>query len=204
MKKNRLKIAIQKKGRLRESSLNFLTSCGLKFIPNGCSLIQKSEQGEIDLIFLRDDDIPEYVSRGIVDFAIIGRNVLLEKQMAAKTIRELNFAKCVLLIAVPINSLIKKPKDLNNKRIATTYPQLLKQYLIKNNINSTIIQISGSVEITPELDLADAICDIVQTGNTLKIHKLKPIDNILESQALLVTNNSMNYAKQKLKELLLK
>ena len=204
MKTNSLKIAIQKKGRLSEASLAFLNSLGLKFIPNGRALIQKCEGRDLDLLFLRDDDIPEYVSRGIADFAIIGQNVLLEKKMDAEVIRELDFAKCRLDIAVPESSPIKTPKDLEGERIATTYPELLKGYLSENNINSAVIPIQGSVEITPELNLADAICDIVQTGNTLKAHNLKPLVTILESKALLITNNVSKNGKEKLKELLLK
>jgi len=204
MKNDRLKIAIQKKGRLSEASLAFLNSLGLMFKPNGHSLIQKCEDRNIDLILLRDDDIPEYVSRGVADFAIIGQNVLLEKRMQAEIIRELDFAKCRLDIAVPEDSPIKVLKDLEGERIATTYPELLKEYLAKNNINSAIIPIQGSVEITPELNLADAICDVVQTGNTLKAHNLKPLVTILESKALLITNDVGKKGKQQLKELLLR
>ena len=204
MKNDRLKIAIQKKGRLSEASLAFLNSLGLRFTPNGHYLIQKCEDREIDLILLRDDDIPEYVNRGIADFAIIGQNVLLEKQLNANIIRELDFAKCRLCIAVPEDSAIKTIKDLEGERIATTYPELLKEYLAKNNINSAIIPIQGSVEITPELNLADAICDVVQTGNTLKAHNLKPLVTILESKALLITNDVVKKGKQELRELLLK
>lgn len=204
MKNDKLKIAIQKKGRLSETSLAFLNSLGLRFTPNGHYLIQKCEDREIYLILLRDDDIPEYVNRGIADFAIIGQNVLLEKQTKTDVIRELDFAKCHLDIAVPEDSLIKTPKDLEGERIATTYPQLLKEYLAKNNINSAIIPIQGSVEITPELNLADAICDVVQTGNTLKAHNLKSLVTILESKALLITNNVPKDGKEALKELLLK
>jgi len=204
MKNDRLKIAIQKKGRLSEASLAFLNSLGLKFTPNGHYLIQKCENKDIDLILLRDDDIPEYVSQGVADFAIIGQNVLLEKQFNASVIRELDFAKCRVDIAVPEDSPIKTPQDLEGERIATTYPELLKTYLTKNNINSAIIPIQGSVEITPELNLADAICDVVQTGNTLKAHNLKPLVTILESKALLITNNVPKEGKEALKELLLK
>ena len=189
MKNERLKIAIQKKGRISEASLAFLNSIGLRFTPNGHYLIQKCEDKDIDLILLRDDDIPEYVNRGIADFAIIGQNVLLEKQLNATVIRELDFAKCRLAIAVPEDSSIKTLNNLEGERSATTYPRLLKEYLTQNNINCAIIPISGSVEITPELNLADAICDVVQTGNTLKAHNLKPLVTILESKALLITNN---------------
>jgi ATP phosphoribosyltransferase len=202
MKNTRLKIAIQKKGRLNEASLAFLRSLGLIFAPNGHSLVQKCENRDIDLILLRDDDIPEYVSRGIADFAIVGQNVLLEKAAQADVVRELDFARCKLSIAVPEDSPIKTPADLEGERIATTYPQLLKNYLAQNNINCAIVPISGSVEITPELNLADAICDIVQTGNTLRAHNLIPIVTILESKAVLIANNIAKEGKQELKELL--
>ncbi|MDP9249631.1 MAG: ATP phosphoribosyltransferase [bacterium] len=200
----RLKIAIQKKGRLHEASLDFLNSLGLAFTPNGHSLIQKCKNRDIDLVFLRDDDIPEYVSRGIADFAIVGQNVLLEKKIVINVLRELDFAKCSLAIAVPKNSVIKTIKDLEGERIATTYPHLLRNYLGQHNINAAIIPISGSVEITPELNLADAICDIVQTGNTLNAHNLKPLLTILESRAVLITNDVDKNGKGLLKELLLK
>ncbi len=203
MKNQRLKIAIQKNGRLSEASIAFLTSFGLRFTPNGRFLIQKCENREIDLVLLRDDDIPEYVSRGIVDFAIVGQNVLLETQLKIEVIRTLDFARCQLSIAVPEDSLIKTLKDLEGKRIATTYPQVLKNYLTQNNINSVVVPTSGSVEIAPELDVADAVCDIVQTGATLKAHRLVPLVTILESQAVLITSRAVTNSKQGLRELLL-
>ena len=153
---------------------------------------------------MRDDDIPLYVNRGIADFAIIGENIKIESGFDVEVIREFDFAKCSLVIAVPKNSSIIKPSDLEGERIATSYPQLLKAYLANNNISATIISIAGSVEISPELNLADAICDITQTGETLKAHGLKPIVTILESKALLITNDVVKNWKQATRDLLLK
>ena len=170
MNKDRIIIAIQKKGRLSDASMAFLKSLGIEFAPNENYYIQKCRDRNIDLLLLRDDDIPLYVNRGIADFAIIGENMKIESGFDVEVIREFDFAKCSLVIAVPKNSSIIKPSDLEGERIATSYPQLLKTYLAKNNINATIISIAGSVEISPELNLADAICDITQTGETLKAH----------------------------------
>jgi ATP phosphoribosyltransferase len=184
----RIKIAIQKTGRLNQASMDFLASRGLEFLPNGHSLVQECKNFDLDVLFLRDDDIPEYVSRGVANFGIVGQNVLLEKRMVAEVIRNLDFGRCRLAIAVPEGSAIKTPRDLEGERIATTYPRLLKDYLKRTGIDAAIIPISGSVEITPELNLADSICDIVQTGNTLRAHKLVPLVTILESQAVLISS----------------
>ena len=204
MNKDRIIIAIQKKGRLSDASMAFLKSLGIEFAPNENYYIQKCRDRNIDLLLLRDDDIPLYVNRGIADFAIIGENMKIESGFDVEVIREFDFAKCSLVIAVPKNSSIIKPSDLEGERIATSYPQLLKTYLAKNNINATIISIAGSVEISPELNLADAICEITQTGETLKAHGLKPIVTILESKALLITNDVVKNWKQATRELLLK
>ena len=204
MKKEKLKIAIQKKGRLSEASLNFLNSLGLTFIPNGRSLIQKCKDQDIDLILLREDDIPEYVGRGIVDFGIIGKNTFFEEKVSMNIMRELNFAKCVISIAVPEHSVIKTSRDLEGERIATTYPVILKNYLKENQINAAIIPIAGSAEIAPELNLADAICDVVQTGNTLRAHNLKPLIKIMDLNAILIGNDVVKKGKEELKKILMK
>ena len=183
---DRLKIAIQKSGRLNPPSLALLASLGLEFLPSGNALLQPCRNADLDLLFLRDDDIPEYVSRGVADFAIVGENVLLEKQATVEVVRRLDFGRCRLVIAVPEASEIRDPRDLEGERIATTYPHLLARYLKREHIDAAIIPISGSVEITPELNLADAVCDIVQTGNTLTAHRLRPLVTILESRAVLI------------------
>ncbi len=192
----KLRIAIQKSGRLNEPSMDFLKSLGLSFPPNGKSLIHQCENFDLEVLYLRDDDIPEYVSRGVADFGIVGQNVLLEKEVHLPILKELGFGKCSLVIAVPEKSPIKKSKHLDGERISTSYPRLLTKYLTSKNVESTIIPISGSAEITPGLNLSDAICDIVQTGKTLKANKLVSIFKVLESQAVLIESPHINPNKK--------
>ncbi|MEK7480350.1 MAG: ATP phosphoribosyltransferase [Patescibacteria group bacterium] len=194
----RQRIAIQKKGRLYQASMDFLLSRGLTFAQNGRSLIVSSENADIDLIYLRDDDIPEYVSRGVADFGIVGENVLAEKGAGLSVVAKLGFGECSLMIAVPQGSRIQEPADLEGKRIATTYPKLLSEYLRKTGVEAHIVPISGSAEITPELDLADAVCDIVQTGDTLKAHGLVPVFTVMKSQAVLVQSPEASRGKEEL------
>ena len=193
----RQRIAIQKSGRLYQASMDFLTARGLSFPANGKSLILPCENSDIDLLLLRDDDIPEYVRAGVADFGIVGQNVLAEKGIDLAVVEKLDFGRCKLVIAVPEESKIRKPEDLAGKRIATSYPKLLTTFLQKSGVEAIIVPISGSTEITPELDLADAICDIVQTGSTLKAHDLVPICVIMESQAVLVESPQSKQAKKR-------
>ncbi len=193
----RQRIAIQKSGRLYQASMDFLTARGLKFPPNGKSLIVPCENFDIDMLLLRDDDIPEYVRAGVADFGIVGENVLAEKGIELPVIEKLDFGKCKLVIAVPEESRIKTPENLQGKRIATSYPKLLSGFLKEKSVEAVVVPISGSTEITPELDLADAICDIVQTGSTLKAHDLAPICVIMESQAVLVQSPQSKLAKKR-------
>lgn len=191
----RQRIAIQKSGRLHKASMDFLMLRGLSFQPNGKSLIHPCDNFDIDLLYLRDDDIPEYVSRGVADFGIVGENVLAEKGIELPLVKKLGFGECKLVIAAPSDARIREPSDLGGKRIATSYPNLLSAYLTREGISASIVPISGSAEVTPELDLADAICDIVQTGSTLKAHDLVPLFTIMESQAVLVTSPRKTQAK---------
>jgi len=184
--RNKTKIAVQKSGRLAEPSLHFLYSLGLKFKPNGRSLVTPCENHDIDILHLRDDDIPEYVCRSVVDFGIVGENVLYEKNAHVNILKRLGFCPCSLVIAVPKGSQIQVLEDLEGERIATSYPRLLAKFLEQRGINAAIITIRGSVEVTPTLNLADAICDITQTGRTLKDHDLIPLVTVLESQAVLI------------------
>lgn len=202
--RKRLKIAVQKNGRLNQGSMEYLCGLGLKFAANGHSLIQPCVNKELDILFLRDDDIPQFVSRGVADIGIVGQNVLFETRAPAQVVKHLDFAKCRLMIAVPAHSAIKTIKDLDGKRIATTYPSLLARFLAENRINAATIPFAGSVEIAPEMNLADAVCDIVQTGRTLAAHNLVPLATILESQAVLITGpkNKVGTNHQKLIELL--
>ncbi|MEK7106892.1 MAG: ATP phosphoribosyltransferase [Patescibacteria group bacterium] len=193
----RQRIAIQKSGRLHKASMDFLSARGLIFPPNERSLILPCKNSDIDLLLLRDDDIPEYVRSGVADFGIVGENVLAEKGIELPVIKKLDFGRCKLVIAIPSDSRIKTPEDLEGKRIATSYPKLLAKYLAKQGVEASIVAISGSTEIAPELDLADAICDLVQTGSTLKAHDLVPLFVIMESQAVLVESPKSKVAKDR-------
>lgn len=181
-----VRIAVQSKGRLSDPSLEFLFSAGLSFNPNGRNCLVTCENYDIDLLFLRDDDIPRYVARGVADFGIVGKNIVLEQNVKVTVAKELEFGICSLVIAVPNESPIRTVQDLQGKRIATTYPTTLRNYLKQKRIKASIIQLKGSVEIAPTLDLADAICDLTQSGKTLTENNLKPLETVLESKAVLI------------------
>ena len=183
-----LKIAVQKKGRLAEPSRQILKSIGLDFEHYEGRLFSPCRNFPLDILFLRDDDIPEYVQDGVADLGIVGLNVVQEKAAQVVELDALGFGTCTLSIAVPRNSSFRSVYDLENKRIATSYPRVLKRFLEMKKIKARIIQISGSVEITPSLDVADAICDLVSTGSTLKINELEPIEIVLKSEAFLIAN----------------
>lgn len=190
MKVNKTRIAIQKSGRLEAPSEKYLASLGLKFKKNNKNLIVPCRDSNIEILYVRNIDIPEYVKQCVAEFGIVGENILKEKKTNLEIIKKLGFGLCSLVIAVPKNSQIKKIKDLEGERIATSYPNTLKKYLKENKINAVVIEIKGSVEIAPSLNLADAICDITQTGNTLKENNLRPIATIFKSEAVLIKNPS--------------
>jgi ATP phosphoribosyltransferase len=181
-----LKIAIQKSGRLNEKSVELLKNCGLNFENYKSSLISPVSNFPLEILFLRDDDIPEYVQDGIADLGIVGENVIEETEVAVSYLQRLGFGKCSLKIAITNNSDINDLKDLEGRSIATTYPVILGKFLHKQNINSDIRTISGSVEISPGLGLSDAICDLVSTGGTLKSNGLKPFADVMSSEAVLI------------------
>jgi ATP phosphoribosyltransferase len=145
----------------------------------------------LDILFLRDDDIPEYVQDGVADIGIAGENVVYEKQAKTILLEKLGFGRCSLLIAHPENNELKEIAELNGKTIATTYPKILKDYLEKNKIDAKIIELSGSVEIAPSLGVADLICDIVSTGNTLMMNKLKKSFEVFKSEAVLISSENL-------------
>jgi len=182
----RTQIAIQKSGRLTDGSVKFLSSRGLRFQRNGRNLITPCDGAPCDVLHLRDDDIPEYVCRSVVDFGIVGENVLYERNVHVRLLKRLGFSPCSLVIAVPQDSSIKVPEDLEGERIATSHPRLLTRFLRERQINAAIITIRGAVEVTPQLNLADAVCDITQTGTTLREHALVPLTTVFESQAVLI------------------
>ena len=181
-----LKIAIQKSGRLNEKSVELLKNCGLNFENYKSSLISPVSNFPLEILFLRDDDIPEYVQDGIADLGIVGENVIQETEVEVAYLQRLGFGKCSLKIAVPNNDSIVSLVDLNGKAIATTYPVILGKYLKEQGIQSDIRTISGSVEISPGLGLSDAICDLVSTGGTLKSNGLKPFADVMTSEAILI------------------
>jgi len=181
-----LKIAIQKSGRLNEKSVELLKNCGLSFENYKSSLISPVSNFPLEILFLRDDDIPEYVQDGIADLGIVGENVIEETEVAVSYLQRLGFGKCSLKIAVTNNSDITDLQNLNGKSIATTYPVILGKFLAKQNIDADIRTISGSVEISPGLGLSDAICDLVSTGGTLKSNGLKPFADVMSSEAVLI------------------
>ncbi len=186
-----LKIAIQKSGRLNEKSVELLKNCGLSFENYKSSLISNVSNFPLEILFLRDDDIPEYVQDGIADLGIVGENVISETGVDVSFLQMLGFGKCTLKLAVQTHSSIQNIADLNGKSIATSYPVILKNFLDKNNIQADIRTISGSVEIAPGLGLSDAIFDIVSTGGTLKSNGLKPFAEVMKSEAVLIGRNGL-------------
>lgn len=195
IKRERLRIAIQKGGRLNEKSLNLLQKCGVNFdLMNGKErLLYQSPDFPLDLMLVRDDDIPEYVSDGVCDLGIVGLNVLEERlpaEPAVTVLRKLGFGKCRLSIAVPNGTTFDGVAQLQGKRIATSYPATLRRFLKEKGLSAEIVELSGSVEIAPALEVADAICDLVSTGSTLGNNDLKEVYPILQSQAVLISGKS--------------
>ena len=197
--KNRLTIAIQKKGRLSDQSVNLIKKSGINFSSKGDNLLAKSNNFPIDILFVRSDDIPSLVSNGDADLAIVGENVLIEKSLFKKTnikkLINLGFSKCRLSLAVPKNI---KTKNIQNKKIATSYPNTIKKYLKDNNITASIVNINGSVELTPYIGMSDMICDLVSSGATLEANNLEEIEVILQSEAVLIKNNNLTSIKDKI------
>jgi ATP phosphoribosyltransferase len=181
-----LKIAIQKSGRLNEKSVELLKNCGLSFDNYKSSLISPVSNFPLEILFLRDDDIPEYVQDGIADLGIVGENVIEETEVKVNYLQRLGFGRCSLKIAVPNTNNIQNVAELDGKSIATTYPVILGKFLAKKGINADIRTISGSVEISPGLGLSDAICDLVSTGGTLRSNGLKPFADVMSSEAVLI------------------
>lgn len=191
-----LRIAIQKSGRLYEDSVQLLKECGIDLRNVKDRLKTVSENFPIEVFFLRDDDIPEYVEDGVADIGIVGQNVLLEKERKVDTIEMLGFGKCRLSVAVPKAMDYSGVQSLQGKRIATSYPQLVKQFLQSNNVQASIHEISGSVEIAPGIGLADVVADLVSSGGTLFMNGLKEVEVILDSQAVLVANSKIDADKK--------
>ena len=198
-----LKIAIQKSGRLYEDSIQLLKECGIQLNNGNKQLKAAAFNFPIEVFFLRDDDIPQYVYDGVADIGIVGENVLLETAKDINLIYRLGFSKCRLSIAVPKAMQYNGASTLNGLKIATTYSTILQDYLTKNNIDCEIHEISGSVEIAPGIGLADAICDLVSSGSTLFTNGLKEVEVILQSEAVLAANKQLSAEKQAILDQLL-
>ncbi len=199
----KLKIAIQKSGRLHDGSVNLLKECGIDVVNGVNKLKTEASNFPLEVYFFRDDDIPQYVEDAVADIGIIGENVVYESNKRVTVVEELGFATCRLSIAVRKGEEYKSAYYLNGKRIATSYPVILQKFLDKNNINAEIHEISGSVEIAPGIGLADAICDIVSSGSTLFMNGLQEAEMILQSRTVLIKNNKLNVAQQQLLDKLL-
>jgi len=191
-----LKIAIQKSGRLYEGSMLLLKECGIEVGNGNNQLRVLASNFPVEIFFLRDDDIPEYVQDAVADIGFIGENVVKEKKKTVDTVEKLGFGKCRLSIAVTKSGSLKTIDDLNGKKIATSYPEILSQYLQQKNIAASIHEISGSVEIAPRIGLADAICDLVSSGSTLFSNELVEIETILSSEAILISNKNLSVEKK--------
>jgi ATP phosphoribosyltransferase len=193
-----LRIAVQSKGRLSEKTQELLKQCGLDFNGGGAQLKIKATNFPLEVLFLRDDDIPGYVSSGVADIGVVGENVADEKGHPFDLVHRLGFAKCRLSIAIPRRFEYTGTEFLEGKRIATSYPKILSRYLKEKGVNATVNEISGSVEIAPAIELADAICDIVSTGSTLLANGLKEAESFYKSEAILISTPGLNGEKKAL------
>jgi len=194
----KLKLAIQKSGRLHDDSIRLLKECGID-ISNGVNKLKaEATNFPIEVYFLRDDDIPQYVEDAVADIGFVGENVVYEKRKKVTVVEKLGFGKCRLSMAVRRGEEYTDASFLNGKKIATSYPVIVENFLKEKNITAEIHEISGSVEIAPGIGLADAICDLVSSGSTLFMNGLKEAETILQSQAVLIRNNQLEDAKTQL------
>ena len=186
-----LRIAIQKSGRSSEKSLEITQNCGIKFGSDSRVLKEQSTNFPLEFLYVRDDDIPSYVRDGVADIGIVGRNEYDEQAIDLEVLRDLGFAKCRLSIAVPNDFTYSGLASLEGKRIATSYPHILERILTEKKISATFVQVSGSVEITPAIGLADVICDLVSTGATLAMNGLREVEKIYTSTAVMIGRKEM-------------
>ena len=192
---SKLKIAIQKSGRLNEESLKLLKSCGIK-VDNGRDQLKVAVPNfPLEILYLRNSDIPQYLEDGVADIAIVGENLLIEQEKEVEIVQKLGFSKCRVSLAVPKGTQTNGANFFEGKKIATSYPNTVKNYLQKNQIKAEIHKISGSVEIAPNIGLADGICDIVSSGSTLFKNGLKETDVILRSEAVLASTKKLSAEK---------
>jgi ATP phosphoribosyltransferase len=199
----KIKIAVQKSGRLYDDSMKLLRECGI-IINNGMNRLKaEAEHFPMEVLFLRDDDIPQYVEDAVADIGIVGENVMLEKNKQVDLIEKLGFSKCRLSLAIPRDKHWEGLISLEGKRIATSYPHILGEFLQQQGIHAEIHEISGSVEIAPGIGLAEAICDLVSSGSTLLTNGLKETEVILRSEAVLIANKQLDEEKNNLLQQLL-
>ncbi|HEX2933995.1 MAG TPA: ATP phosphoribosyltransferase [Bacteroidales bacterium] len=198
-----LKIAIQKSGRLSEKSLELISEAGISLNNGDRKLISKSSNFPIEILFLRDDDIPQYVADGVADIGIVGENVICEKESRVDIVERLGFGKCRLSLAIPKAVDYKGVSYFDGKKIATSYPVILNKFLIENNITAEVHEISGSVEIAPGIGLADSIFDIVSSGSTLISNGLQEVETVMKSEAVIVGYPGMTAEKKQILEKLL-
>jgi ATP phosphoribosyltransferase len=203
MSTNNIRIAVQKSGRLSDDSLKLFKECGIKFESGGSKLRSISSNFPIEFLFLRDDDIPGYVEDGVADLGVVGLNVLMEHTRKVDIVKELGFSKCRLSLAIPRGENYTDLNQFEGKSIATSYPNLTNQFLLKNGVRAEMHEISGSVEIAPSIGLAEGICDIVSTGGTLLSNGLKEVATVFESQAVMISNKSLSAEKNSILEKLL-
>ena len=188
----RLRIAVQSKGRLAEGGMDLLKNCGLRFAYGRDKLHQSAENMPVDLMLVRDDDIPNFVASGACDYGIVGENVFREEQLGSRRGKELEialrlgFSKCMLKLAAPKGGAITSVADLQGKAVATSYPAITADYLERNGVKAEIVEMHGSVEVAPRLNIADAICDLVSSGATLEANGLAAFETVLVSEAVLV------------------
>lgn len=194
----KLRIAIQKSGRLSEKSLQLLNDCGISISNGNRTLLASGKNFPVEILYLRDDDIPGYIEDGVADVGILGENVVLEKSESLSIVSRLGFARCRMSLAIPRGEEYTGVQYLQGKRIATSYPGILQNFLEQNNIEADIHEILGSVEIAPSIGLSGAIFDIVSTGSTLLSNGLKEVEVVLKSEAVLVSAPGLNPEKQEI------
>lgn len=195
---DKLKIAIQKSGRLSEKSLELLKECGIKLMNGDRKLKAEAKNFPIEVLFLRDDDIPQYVENGVADVGILGENVVWEKGKEVNVVEKLGFAGCRLSLAIPKDEDYNGVEFFQNKKIATSYPVILQKFFKEKNINVAIEELGGSVEIATGIGLADGIFDIVSTGSTLLMNGLKEVETVVKSEAVLISNPHLPTVKQEI------
>lgn len=199
----KLRIAIQKSGKLAEGSIGLLRKCGIGFSNGTGKLRAEAEDFPLEIFFIRDDDIPDYVADGVADIGVVGENILAENPKRVDVIEKLGFGRCRLSVAVPKANDYSGLRSLSGKKIATSYPNILAKYFADNAVTADIHQISGSVEIAPSIGLADAVCDLVSSGSTLFSNGLREVETVMDSQAVLIRRPEMSDEAEDILERLL-